>query len=60
MRCIKVRQAWEDVCDVYNSHRNQPKNKGKSGTELDRNSYILFIVTNGIGRKSTLHLKHIN
>lgn len=61
MRHINVRQAWEEhLYDVCNSQRSQPKIKVKSGAELDRNSYILFTLTNGIGRKSSLHLKHLS
>lgn len=54
--------TWEEhkfLCDAYNSQSNQPKN-AKSSTELDRNSYILFTLTNGIDRKTSLHLMHIN
>lgn len=38
----------------------QTKNKREEWYRLDRNSYILFSLTNGIDRKSSLHLKHIN
>lgn len=47
------------LCDACNPQSNQPKNT-KPDKELNRNSYILFNLTNGIGRKSSLHLVHIN
>lgn len=55
-------RTWDEhkfLCDAYNSQSNQPTN-AKSSTELVRNSYILFTLTNGIDRKTSLHLMHIN